>query len=108
MTGKAARNMFFKVLATEEPDVRVLNYAPGPLETEMSDQCMLSEDPDVRNWAISNDLLFLISLSLSLSLSLFLSIPCFYIIENKILTYRLFCLRLFLKWVNNFNNHIHL
>lgn len=28
-TGKAARDMMFKVLAVEEPDVRVLNYAPG-------------------------------------------------------------------------------
>ncbi|XP_077593510.1 sepiapterin reductase a isoform X1 [Stigmatopora nigra] len=34
-TGKAARDMMFKVLAEEEPDVRVLNYAPGPLDTEM-------------------------------------------------------------------------
>ena len=28
-TGKAARDMMFRVLAEEEPDVRVLNYAPG-------------------------------------------------------------------------------
>lgn len=28
-TGKAARDMMFKVLAEEEPDVRVLSYAPG-------------------------------------------------------------------------------
>ncbi|KAI8477574.1 hypothetical protein Bbelb_427210 [Branchiostoma belcheri] len=34
-SGKAARNMFFKVLAEEEPDVRVLSYSPGPLDTEM-------------------------------------------------------------------------
>lgn len=27
--GKAARNMMFQVLATEEPSVRVLSYAPG-------------------------------------------------------------------------------
>lgn len=27
--GKAAREMLFRVLAEEEPDVRVLNYAPG-------------------------------------------------------------------------------
>lgn len=33
--GKAARDMMFKVLAEEEPDIRVLNYAPGPLETSM-------------------------------------------------------------------------
>ncbi|TSL28175.1 Sepiapterin reductase [Bagarius yarrelli] len=34
-TGKAARNMMFRVLAKEECDLRVLNYAPGPLETDM-------------------------------------------------------------------------
>lgn len=28
-TGKAARDMMFQVLAKEEPNVRVLNYAPG-------------------------------------------------------------------------------
>ncbi|KAL2100299.1 hypothetical protein ACEWY4_004693 [Coilia grayii] len=34
-TGKAARDMTFNVLAKEEPDIRVLNYAPGPLDTDM-------------------------------------------------------------------------
>nr|ADO28050.1 sepiapterin reductase [Ictalurus furcatus] len=34
-TGKAARNMMFRVLAKEESELRVLNYAPGPLDTEM-------------------------------------------------------------------------
>ncbi|XP_012717557.2 sepiapterin reductase a [Fundulus heteroclitus] len=34
-TGKAARDMMFKVLAEEEPDLRVLSYSPGPLDTEM-------------------------------------------------------------------------
>lgn len=34
-TGKAAREMMFRVLAEEEPDIRVLNYAPGPLDTDM-------------------------------------------------------------------------
>ena len=33
--GKAAREMFFKVMALEKPDVRVLSYAPGPLKTDM-------------------------------------------------------------------------
>ena len=27
--------MLFKVLATEDPDLTVLNYAPGPLDNEM-------------------------------------------------------------------------
>ncbi|XP_013883055.1 sepiapterin reductase a [Austrofundulus limnaeus] len=34
-TGKAARDMAFRVLAEEEPDLRVLSYAPGPLDTSM-------------------------------------------------------------------------
>ncbi|XP_035245834.1 sepiapterin reductase a [Anguilla anguilla] len=34
-TGKAARDMMFRVLAEEEPELRVLNYAPGPLDTDM-------------------------------------------------------------------------
>ncbi|NXD30066.1 SPRE reductase, partial [Spelaeornis formosus] len=33
--GKAARDMMFRVLALEEPELRVLNYAPGPLDTDM-------------------------------------------------------------------------
>jgi len=35
--GKAARDMFGRVLAAEEPAVRVLSYAPGPLRTDMAD-----------------------------------------------------------------------
>ncbi|XP_035687598.1 sepiapterin reductase-like [Branchiostoma floridae] len=34
-SSKAARNMFFKVMAEEEPDVRVLSYSPGPMVTDM-------------------------------------------------------------------------
>ncbi|NWI59386.1 SPRE reductase, partial [Calyptomena viridis] len=34
-SGKASRDMMFQVLALEEPHVRVLNYAPGPLDTDM-------------------------------------------------------------------------
>ncbi|KAM9330311.1 sepiapterin reductase [Gastrophryne carolinensis] len=36
--GKAARDMIFRVLAEEEKDIRVLNYAPGPLDTDMQEQ----------------------------------------------------------------------
>lgn len=36
-SGKAAREMYFKVLAQEEPDIVVLNYSPGPVETDMVD-----------------------------------------------------------------------
>lgn len=34
-SGKAAREMMFRVLAEEDPDIRVLSYAPGPLDTAM-------------------------------------------------------------------------
>lgn len=33
-SGKAARDMMFRVLAEEEPDLRVLNYAPGENKEE--------------------------------------------------------------------------
>lgn len=35
-TGKAARDMLHQCLACEEEDARVLNYAPGPMDTDMS------------------------------------------------------------------------
>lgn len=34
-TGKAARDMLHKVIASEEPEARVLSYAPGPVDTAM-------------------------------------------------------------------------
>lgn len=47
--GKAARDMMFQVLATEEPSVRVLSYAPGPLDTDMQQLAReTSVDPDLR------------------------------------------------------------
>ena len=35
-TGKAARDMMFKVLAAERPDVRVVSWAPGPMPTDIN------------------------------------------------------------------------
>lgn len=40
--GKAAREMFFRVLAEESSDVLVLNYSPGPVETEMTVNAQLN------------------------------------------------------------------
>ncbi|XP_033762779.1 sepiapterin reductase-like [Pecten maximus] len=34
-SGKAARDMFFRVLSAEEPSIRVLTYAPGAVDTDM-------------------------------------------------------------------------
>lgn len=36
-SGKAAREMYFRVLAEEKKNIKVLNYAPGPVETAMID-----------------------------------------------------------------------
>ncbi|XP_071384418.1 sepiapterin reductase-like [Centroberyx affinis] len=48
-TGKAAREMMFRVLAEEEPDLRVLNYSPGPLDTAMQAEARSSTaDPSVK------------------------------------------------------------
>ncbi|XP_018416699.1 PREDICTED: sepiapterin reductase-like [Nanorana parkeri] len=52
--GKAAREMMFKVLAMEEPDVRVLIYAPGPLDNIMQDQVQShTHDLEVRQHFIT-------------------------------------------------------
>ncbi|XP_002730621.1 sepiapterin reductase-like [Saccoglossus kowalevskii] len=34
-SSRAARDMLFQVLAAEEPDVRVVSYSPGPIDTDM-------------------------------------------------------------------------
>nr|XP_057927750.1 sepiapterin reductase b [Doryrhamphus excisus] len=36
-SAKAAREMMFRVLAAENPNVKVLSYAPGPMDTEMQE-----------------------------------------------------------------------
>lgn len=33
--GKAARDFYFKVLAEEHPELVILNYSPGPVDTDM-------------------------------------------------------------------------
>lgn len=45
-SGKASRDMMFRVLAEEEPELRVLNYAPGPLDTDMQLQARSSSADD--------------------------------------------------------------
>ncbi|XP_028318823.1 sepiapterin reductase a [Gouania willdenowi] len=48
-TGKAGREMMFRVLAEEEPDVRVLNYSPGPLDTAMQREVRAkTADPELK------------------------------------------------------------
>lgn len=40
--GKASREMFFRVLAEENPTINVLNYAPGPVDTDMVSEVITS------------------------------------------------------------------
>lgn len=48
-SGKAAREIFFKVLSEEQPKVVVLNYSPGPVQTEMFDSiCDTAESTELR------------------------------------------------------------
>lgn len=48
-TGKAARDMYFRVLAIEENgSVVVLNYAPGPLLTDMLPQILEQALPEIK------------------------------------------------------------
>ncbi|XP_022613552.1 sepiapterin reductase-like [Seriola dumerili] len=41
-TAKAARKMMFSVLAEEEPNVKVLSYSPGPMDTDMQEEIQRS------------------------------------------------------------------
>lgn len=51
-TGKAAREMFFKVLALENPDVTVLNYSPGMVDTDMAAELRTNiADPGFKEYA---------------------------------------------------------
>lgn len=43
--------MLFKVLAEEEPTIRVLSYAPGPLKTDMLDELARSFDDNIRGFS---------------------------------------------------------
>jgi len=45
--GKAARDAVFRVLAAEQPQSLVLNYAPGPLDTPMIDELLADARTDV-------------------------------------------------------------
>lgn len=48
-TAKAGRDMLFRVLAAEKPSIRVLNYAPGPLDTDMQVHARTeTQDDDIR------------------------------------------------------------
>ncbi|XP_061407770.1 sepiapterin reductase-like [Lethenteron reissneri] len=48
-SSRAARDMLHVVVATEEPHVRVLNYAPGPMDTDMqAEACVQTGDAGLR------------------------------------------------------------
>ena len=47
---KCARDMVFRVMSQEEETYRVLNYAPGPLDTPMLEYVRANVvDPELRN-----------------------------------------------------------
>lgn len=51
-TGKAARDMFHTCLAKELPSMKIINWAPGAVQTEMTD-CIRASDnleTNVANW----------------------------------------------------------
>ncbi|KAI8792811.1 sepiapterin reductase-like [Biomphalaria glabrata] len=48
---KSARDMMIKVISEEEENIRTLNYAPGPLVTDMTNiACQNTKDMELRNW----------------------------------------------------------
>lgn len=47
-TVKAARDMYFQTVAKEDPLLRVLNWAPGPVDTDMQLQTRNCADPAMR------------------------------------------------------------
>ncbi len=47
------RDAVFRVLAVEEPDSQVLNYAPGPLDTPMIEELLADEKTDP-GWAFES------------------------------------------------------
>ncbi|TGZ50916.1 hypothetical protein DBV15_11901, partial [Temnothorax longispinosus] len=50
---KAAREMYFKVFALENPDANVLSYSPGPVDTDMfTTVCETIADPEAKKMYI--------------------------------------------------------
>lgn len=45
-SGKAARDLYFRVLAKERPDLLILNYSPGPVETDMFNGVIANAESD--------------------------------------------------------------
>lgn len=49
-SGKAARELFFRVFALEEPNIIVFNYSPGPVDTDMFHSIVeTAQSEEVRN-----------------------------------------------------------
>lgn len=45
-SGKAARDLYFRVLAKEEPQLSILNYSPGPVDTDMFNGVISTAESD--------------------------------------------------------------
>jgi sepiapterin reductase len=53
-TGKASREMFFRVLAEENPTLNVLSYAPGPVDTDMVSEIISGTgDADIKGMFVN-------------------------------------------------------
>lgn len=53
-TGKAGREMLFRVLAEENPSLKVLNYSPGPVDTDMVSEVINStRDADTKGMFVN-------------------------------------------------------
>ncbi|PIK39159.1 putative sepiapterin reductase-like [Apostichopus japonicus] len=46
---KAGRDMFFRVMALEEPEVRIISYDPGAVDTDMYRETFTSADREVES-----------------------------------------------------------
>ena len=67
ISGKAARDIYFATLAKEDSSLRILNYAPGPLDTEMQKQCRECADENIRQTFIGDCFINYCSFHISLS-----------------------------------------
>ncbi|XP_050428364.1 sepiapterin reductase-like [Adelges cooleyi] len=46
--GKASREMYFRVLAIENPNINILSYSPGPVLTDMVEQMSTTKNDKLR------------------------------------------------------------
>lgn len=71
--------MYFRVLAAEEKNtVTVLNYAPGPLVTDMLPQILQQALPEIRQQFHGNCYFYFIMIKMLIIYALFIKLKNFY------------------------------